>query len=150
MANIRILVGSVYGNALDVAELCNERLLAEGHNVQLLRQPSIEDIDKDDTEVLLVCTSTTGQGDIPDSLLQLYCQLQDKKPVLRNVKYGLIALGDSSYDTFAEAGWLMDELLQKIGLHQLGEPLVIDACETLSPREPADAWLDDWVKHIAN
>lgn len=150
MANIKILVGSVYGNAMDVAEMCRENLLAAGHEVILLRQATIDEVVTDETEILLVCTSTTGQGEIPDSLMLLYCQLQDKQPDLKHVKYGLISLGDSSYDTYAEAGWLMDELFQKMEMQRIGEPLLIDACETLTPTEPADNWLVGWADSIAS
>lgn len=150
MANIKILVGTVYGNAQDVAEMCRENLLAAGHEVTLLRQATIDEVVMDETEILLVCTSTTGQGEIPDSLLLLYCQLQDKLPDLRHVKYGLISLGDSSYDTYAEAGWLMDELFQKMEMQRIGEPLLIDACETLTPNEPAENWLVGWADSIVS
>lgn len=144
MANIKILVGSVYGNALDVAELCREKLADKGHLVELYRQTVVEEVLTDDLEVVLVCTSTTGQGEIPDSLMLFYCQLQDRQPNLDQFKYGLIALGDSSYETFAEAGWLMDELLQKLKMNRVGEPLVIDACETQSPHDEAAPWIDAW------
>lgn len=144
MAKIQILVGTVYGNALDVAEMCMQKLEHYGHEVELLRQPDIEDIPADKTDTLLICTSTTGQGEIPDSLLKLYCQLQDRLPLMPNVRYGIITLGDSSYDTFAEAGVLMEALLQELQLQRVGAPLVIDACETMAPCEEAEPWVIGW------
>lgn len=146
MANIKILVGSVYGNALDVAESCGEKLVNLSHSVTLLRTPQIENFVADDSDVFLICTSTTGQGEIPDSLLQLYCQLKDRCPPMPTKRYGLIALGDSGYETFAEAGHQMDELMQELQLVRLGEPLLIDACETLSPIEDAGVWLEAWAE----
>ncbi len=148
MANIKILVGTVYGNALEVAELCRDKLIANQHQVTLYRQADIDDVVGDDTEILLVSTSTTGQGEIPDSLLKLYCQLQDCSPVMPQVRYGLIALGDSSYDTYAEAGYLMDALLQKLQLQRIGDPLFIDACETRVPCEEAELWLEGWTAQL--
>lgn len=144
MANIKILVGTVYGNALDVGQMCEAQLRDCGHEVVLLRQPDISDVLVDDLELLLVCTSTTGQGEIPDSLLKLYCQLQDRLPQLPQVRYGLIALGDSGYDTFAEAGKLMAALLDEMQLQRVGEPLVIDACECMDPLEEAEPWIIRW------
>lgn len=148
MANIKILVGSVYGNAQDVAEYCEETLVGKGHQVSLLRQPQLEDLLADDSELFLICTSTTGQGEIPDSLLQLYCQMKDRCPPLSGKRYGLITLGDSGYDTFAEAGYLMDGVMQEMSCPRLGEILIIDACETMAPREEAAAWLESWSKLI--
>ncbi|WP_297308819.1 flavodoxin [Neptuniibacter sp.] len=148
MANIKILVGTVYGNALEVAELCRDKLTAKEHQVTLYRQADIEDVMADETEIILVSTSTTGQGEIPDSLLKLYCQLQDRSPVMPEVRYGLIALGDSSYDTYAEAGYLMDALLQKLQLQRIGAPLFIDACETRAPCEEAELWIEAWASQL--
>ncbi|MGH1461507.1 MAG: flavodoxin [Neptuniibacter sp.] len=148
MAKIKILVGTVYGNALDVAEMCMEKLQSLGHEVILYREPEINDISAEDTDTLLVCTSTTGQGEIPDSLLKLYCQLQDRFPLMPDVRYGLITLGDSSYETFAEAGGLMNALLQELQLKRVGVPLVIDACETMAPCEEAEPWVIDWSNQL--
>lgn len=148
MANIKVLVGSVYGNALDVAEMCVEKMSEKGHSVELYRQADIDDVFNNDTDTVLVCTSTTGQGEIPDSLLKLYCQLQDRFPLMPEVRYGLIALGDSSYETFAEAGRLMDSLLQELQLKRVGELLVIDACETMAPCEEAEPWIHQWCDQL--
>ncbi len=148
MANITILVGTVYGNALDVAELCQERLAAKGHQVTLNRQATIDEVLTEGLEVLLICTSTTGQGEIPDNLLPFYCHLQDRRPDLTHLRYGLVTLGDSSYDTFAEAGWLMNELLQSLELERVGELLVVDACETRSPRDEVLPWVDTWSESL--
>jgi len=47
---------------------------------------------------VLVVTSTTGQGDLPDSIVPLYEGIKDMyQPHLR---YGIIALGDSTYANF--------------------------------------------------
>lgn len=144
MANIRILVGTVYGNALNVAESCADRLRSEGHAVSIARQSQIEDVMDAEVDAFLVVTSTTGQGEIPDTLLMLYCQLKDRLPILPVKHYGVIALGDSSYDNFAEAGCLMDALFQELELTRLEEILFIDACETMAPEEEALPWLAKW------
>jgi len=149
MAKIKILVGTVYGNALEVAEMCQQKLSEQGHEVELFRQPDIEDIPVGLTDTLLVCTSTTGQGEIPDSLLKLYCQLKDRSPLMPDTRYGIITLGDSSYDTFAEAGMLMEALLQELQLKRVGSPLVIDACETMAPCEEAEPWVVSWSELLS-
>lgn len=148
MAVIKVVVGSVYGNALDVAEMCAQKLTELKHSVELLRNATIDQVVTPETEVILVCTSTTGQGDIPHNLLPLYDQLHDQLPPLSTAKYGVIALGDSSYDTFAEAGYLMDSLMQQLQAQKVGDNLVIDACETMAPLEEAEPWLLEWVKGL--
>ena len=148
MANINILVGSVYGNAQDVADMCSTQLVAAGHTVSVLRKASIDDVSATDTDVLLVCTSTTGQGDIPESLYGLYCELKDQSPPLSQKRYGLIGLGNSSYEDFAGAARQIDELFQSLQMQRIGEPLIIDACETMVPCEAAEPWVQDWLKQL--
>lgn len=148
MAVIKVVVGSVYGNALDVAEMCSQKLTELQHSVELLRKPEVAQVVIPETEVILICTSTTGQGEIPHNLLPFYDQLQDQLPQMPTVKYGVIALGDSSYDTFAEAGYLMDSLMQQLQAQKIGDNLVIDACETMAPLEEAEPWLIEWVKGL--
>lgn len=148
MAHIKILVGTVYGNALDVAECCKETLQLKGHEVSIVRQAEIEDVLNTGNKRFLVCTSTTGQGEIPDTLMHLYCQLKDRLPLMPDKEYGVIALGDSSYDAFAEAGCLMDSLFQTLKMKRLGEILFIDACETMAPCEDATHWLQDWMETL--
>ncbi|WP_286237352.1 flavodoxin [Neptuniibacter halophilus] len=148
MAHIKILLGTVYGNAQEVAESAQTLLQALGHQVQVLRQPAYAEVVTEDADVLLVCTSTTGQGELPDSLLPLYVELRDRFPLLPDVRFGLIGLGDSSYDEFAGGGRLMLELLQELQLKQVGEPLWIDACETMNPWEEAEPWLQGWSEQL--
>jgi MioC protein len=44
--------------------------------------------------LFLVCTSTYGQGDVPDNAKALYESLLATRPDLSGVRYGLVALGD--------------------------------------------------------
>ncbi|MGB0466739.1 MAG: flavodoxin [Pontibacterium sp.] len=145
MANIRVLVGSTYGNAMQVAEDCTEQLIASGHQVMLLEQPSLDEVMAEEAEVLLVCTATIGMGEIPENLMPLYLQLREEAPPMPEKRYGLIVLGDSGYEYFAHAGELMDEILQELQLTRVGQSLVIDACETADPEEAAEAWISTWA-----
>lgn len=148
MTHITILVGSVYGNTLDLAKECADVLIAKSHKVELLRHPDLKQILEDDPDVLLVCTSTTGMGDIPDSLLPLFDEMQAKSQPLPDLRYGLISVGDSNYDDFAEAGWQMDRLFRHLKLKPVGEPLVIDSSEVVDLWDTAEDWLEDWAKQL--
>jgi len=143
MANIKVLVGSTYGNASQIAEDCTDQLQRLGHDAVLLSEPTYEQV-VEDTEVLLICTSTVGQGEVPANLLPLYCQLKDRAPVLSHVRFGLIALGDSSYETYAEGGKQMNELMHDLQAKPLGQALYIDSCETPDADEEAASWIDVW------
>lgn len=79
MASIRILVGSVYGGALLTARALKKALEQEGHQIIVLENPALEDITGNDDPVL-ICTSTTGQGEVPPNLLPFYLKLREELP----------------------------------------------------------------------
>lgn len=148
MASVLIVVGSVYGNSSSVAEECAELLRSAGHEAEILSNASLNDFIVRPESVLLVCTSTTGQGEIPDNIYPLVNELRDTFPLMLERHYGVIALGDSSYETFADAGKQVDELLQELQAKRLGEVLFIDACETADPEGTAVEWMRDWMKAL--
>nr|WP_300309333.1 flavodoxin [Halomonas sp.] len=145
MPTLKILVGTMYGGALDVAEQAKPLFEDAGYEVSVLEQPTLADI-VEDTDLALFCTSTTGSGDFPGNIVPFVRELQDKSPGLPNLRYGLIALGDSSYgDTFCGAGRRLDELLQEQGAMRLGERLEIDAMETFMADDAALPWVESWI-----
>lgn len=148
MAAIRILVGSVYGGALLTARKIGQELEADGHQVVVLEEPQLQDI-TDNDDALLVCTSTTGQGEVPPNLLPFYIDLRDQLPQQPGRPFGVIVLGDSSYgDTFCGAGGLMEEALYETSARKVGDSLKIDALETLEPESEAVPWAKHWVNGI--
>lgn len=145
MAAIRILVGSVYGGALLTARAIRKGLESEGHTVTVLENPVLDDI-TDNDDALLVCTSTTGQGEVPPNLLPFYLSLREQLPQQPGRPFGVIVLGDSSYgDTFCGAGELLEEALYEAAARKVGETLRIDALETTEPEEEALPWTRDWI-----
>ncbi|MFB2705872.1 flavodoxin [Marinobacter shengliensis] len=148
MAAIRLLVGSVYGGALMTARKIREELETDGHQVVVLENPQLDDI-TDNDDALLVCTSTTGQGEIPANLLPFYLTLREQLPQQPGRPFGVIVLGDSSYgDTFCGAGELIEEAFYETGARKVGESLRVDALETMEPESEAVPWAKKWVNGI--
>ena len=148
MANINLFVGSVYGAALLTARAVADALRAAGHEVDLLDQPDVADLTRNDHAVL-VCTSTTGSGELPANLVPLYSRLRDEFPLLNGRPFGIITLGDSSYgDTFGAAGALMEELLLELRGRPVQERLLFDALETTEPEIEAIPWALAWAEHL--
>ncbi len=141
MANVKFLVGSTYGNAQQVAEDASDQLEQLGHQSEVLNRATVDDVISVETDLLIICTATIGEGEIPDNLLPLYSQLRDQCPLLPHLKYAVIALGDSSYDRFADGGRQMDELMQELQAVSAHEVLLIDACETPDPEEAVSEWV---------
>jgi flavodoxin len=141
MASVKFLVGSTYGNAQQVAEDAADQFSDLGHQVKVISRPTIDDVLASGTEVVIICSATIGEGEIPDNLLPFYNQLRDESPLLPHIKYGVIALGDSSYDNFADGGRQMDELMSELQAVVIQEMLAIDACETPDPEEAVIEWM---------
>ncbi len=98
MAEVGIFVGTMYGNSLLVAEEAEAILSGLGHKATVYEDPQVNDWESYTGKYVLVVTSTTGQGDLPDSIVPLYEGMKDMyQPHLR---YGIIALGDSTYANF--------------------------------------------------
>ncbi|GAA4651468.1 flavodoxin [Kistimonas scapharcae] len=147
MAIIKLLTGSVYGTAEAVATEVKVALEQGGHTV--IKAEGLEAVLRDGADAVLVCTSTTGQGDLPDNLQPLYRELKERFPLLGHLAYGIIALGDSSYgETYCGGGKQMDELLAELTAKRIADPLMIDACETASPEEVAVPWAVEWARQL--
>lgn len=143
MAKVGIFVGTVYGNALAVAEEAQRILLEHNHQANIYEEGILIDWEKYST--VLVITSSTGQGDLPDTIAPLFHELRDNLGYQPNLSYGLIALGDSSYDYFCGAGMKFDELLQEHQAKRIGEILKIDGMDVAEPEVFAIDWLESWV-----
>lgn len=146
MPLLKIFVGTMYGGALDVAEQIQPLFEQVGYDVAIFDQPSLADLMDTPTDLAVFCTSTTGSGDFPGNLTAMVRELQEASPALVELRYGLIALGDSSYvDSFCGAGRALDELLQGYGATRVGERLEIDAMETFMADDAAIPWVENWL-----
>jgi MioC protein len=146
MANILIIVGTESGNAEMCADHLAENLPALGHQVEVAADAAVGSVVLDSRDVVLVCTSTHGDGELPDNLIPLAERLRGEKPDLSHLRYGVIALGDQTYKaTFCKAGKEMDTLFAACGARKLGDRLEIDACTQPLPDEEALNWAQEWV-----
>ncbi len=149
--HITILVGTVQGNASSVAQalqFCAEELHV---TIDVLPMDGLSIHALDAPGAFIVCTSTTGVGDVPPNAAGLLHSLDAEAKYLGHVRYGLIALGDSSYgDSFLGGGKQFDAKLQDLGARRVGEICVLDAMETLQPEDDAVAWFKIWVPGLAS
>ncbi|EMQ2877408.1 assimilatory sulfite reductase (NADPH) flavoprotein subunit [Vibrio navarrensis] len=113
---LTIIFASQTGNAKGVAEALEQEAQAAGIAVQLFDASDYKGKDlAKETHVIFVA-STNGEGEAPDNALELHEFLQSKKaPKLPNLQYGVIGLGDSSYEFFCQTGKDFDTFLEKLG-----------------------------------
>lgn len=149
MAHILIIVGTESGNARMCADHLNDHLPGQGHTVEVVEEAEAGGVDLADRDVVLVCTSTHGDGELPDNLIPLAGRLRAERPDLAHLRYGVIALGDQTYKaTFCKAGKEMDALMAACGASRVGERLEIDACTQPLPDEEALNWAMEWVTQL--
>ena len=143
---ITILVGTMTGTAQLVAQEL-ELAWDDGETqVQTLAMDALDASVFDRPGVFLLCTSTYGQGDVPDNAKALYADLQAKRPDLAHVRYGVFGLGDRTYaETFNFGGKRFDDLLGELGAQRIGERVQHDASSGVLPEETAEAWGKEWL-----
>jgi MioC protein len=133
-----IMVGSVLGASEYVGEALLVTLKEAGHDGQCHFEPDVSSLNQDN--VLLVCSSTHGAGDLPDNIVNFAKQLSEVD--LSGFNAVVIGLGDSSYDTYCGAAMKLESLLVERGANLLIEPLHIDVLHHPIPEEIAVEWMN--------
>ena len=99
----------------------------------------------------LICTSTYGQGDVPDNARDFFAALEAAQPDLSRIEYGVIALGDHTYaQTFCFGGKQFDRLLTSLGARRQGDILLHDASAGTIPEEVAVDWARGWIRGLGS
>lgn len=150
MAKIHILVGTVNGTAEKTANAVAHVLNHQGHQVRVNHNPKAQDLLQDLDEVLLVCCSTTGEGELPNNIYPLYIALDDRAVNLEGRYYGVIALGDSGYRHFAQAGYTLENALYNSGAKRVGDICALDAKSVSNHPLAAAMWANTWVSELAS
>lgn len=145
---VAILSGSVYGTAEEVARHAERQLKAAGLEAWHKSNMSLEELLAFAPDAFLTVTSTTGMGELPDNLLPLYSEIRDRLPAWSGRPAAVLALGDSSYDTYCGGGELIRELYAELGLREVVEMLRLDASETVTPEGDAEPWLHAFAKAL--
>ena len=120
MPGITIISASQTGNARRVAEALRDDLLAEKLNVKLVNAGDYKFKQIASEKLLIVVTSTQGEGEPPEEAVALHKFLFSKKaPKLENTAFAVFSLGDSSYEFFCQSGKDFDSKLAELGGERL-------------------------------
>ena len=143
---LNILVGTQTGVAQLVAQEIELRLDGEDFHIRTLLMDDIDASVFANSGLFLICTSTYGQGDVPDGAKPFYEELQQKRPDLSSVHYGLIGLGDMTYaETFCNGGKRFDRILTELGARRIGDVMLHDASAFTLPEDDAAEWIQGWI-----
>lgn len=148
---LTFLVGTVHGNARQIAQTLALAAPDHGASAQVVDMHKQSIAVFDEPGLVVICCSTTGNGDVPDNAQGLYQSLDAQARFLGHVHFGLVALGDSSYGaTFYGGAKAFQSRLQDLGAHLVGEVCVLDALAADEPDALALAWFASWVAQARN
>ncbi len=136
---VTVLFGSQTGNSERLAKQVADRLAERGIPFALLDMLQCSKTHLQEAQTLLVIVSTHGDGDPPERAVPLSELLASRKaPRLDHIRYSVLALGDSSYERFCEAGRQFDARLEALGAHRLQAR---EECD-VDFDAPAARWID--------
>lgn len=145
MTRVTILFGTESGNAEMAADDIGEVFAAAGVDHQVVGMENFTVEDLCNVPVVVLVTSTYGDGDLPETSAPFYDSLQEQRPDLSSGRFAAFGLGDSSYDTFNNAVTTLVAALKERGSTQLGPIGLHDADSGLSAGDVAAAWAKEIV-----
>ena len=117
---ITLISASQTGNARRVAEALRDDLLAAKLNVKLVNAGDYKFKQIAAEKLLVVVTSTQGEGEPPEEAVALHKFLFSKKaPKLDGTAFAVFGLGDTSYEFFCQSGKDFDNKLAELGAERL-------------------------------
>ncbi|MFB2888446.1 assimilatory sulfite reductase (NADPH) flavoprotein subunit [Aeromonas veronii] len=135
--SLTILYGSQTGNAKGVASAIKAQAEARGLPVTLASMADYKPKQLKKESHLLVVVSTYGEGEPPESAVDLFEQLKKGKiGKLDGLKFAVLGLGDSSYEFFCQTGKDFDNFLASAGAERVYELASLD----VDYQDAAKAW----------
>ena len=117
---ITLISASQTGNARRVAEALRDDLQAAQLNVKLVNAGDYKFKQIAGEKLLVVVTSTQGEGEPPEEAVALHKFLFSKKaPKLDGTAFAGFGLGDTSYEFFCQSGKDFDSKLAELGGERL-------------------------------
>jgi sulfite reductase (NADPH) flavoprotein alpha-component len=95
---------------------------------------------------VLIVTSTYGEGEMPDNAQLFWDAISaSTAPRLEQMHFAVLAIGDTGYDGFCQAGKFID-----MRLEQLGAKRVVDRIDCdIDFEEPSSEWLNSSMPQFA-
>ena len=145
LPTLTIISASHTGNGRKICEKLLAAVQALGMQARMIKAGDYQPREIAKEKLLYVVISTHGDGDPPDEARGLYEFLGTKRaPQLPELQYSVLALGDTSYPKFCEAGRVIDERLAKLGAKRLLPRVDCD----VDFEKLAQTWADDALARV--
>jgi sulfite reductase (NADPH) flavoprotein alpha-component len=141
---LTIVYGTETGNSKKVATDFATKAKKQQIQTKLLslEQYRLNDLLKE--EIFVTVISTQGEGEPPAAAQKFYDHIHQNGFQLPNMRYAVLALGDTSYPLFCKAGEDVDQQLSKLG----GKRIVpIQKCDVEYESE-AESWFDNLLQGL--
>ena len=143
--SLTIISASHTGNGRKISEKLLAAVQALGVQARMVKAGDYQPREIAREKLLYIVISTHGDGDPPDEARALYEFLGTKRaPQLPELQYSVLALGDTSYPKFCEAGRVVDERLAKLGARRLLPRVDCD----VDFEKLAQTWSDDELARV--
>ena len=143
---LTVLFGSETGHGKALAKSLVEKAKTRGIEARLADMADYKTRNLRDEQDLLVITSTHGEGDAPQTAVGFFEFLEGRKaPRLPQLRYSVLALGDSTYERYCEAGKRIDRRLEQLGAQRLADRVDCD----VDYEEAAAGWIATLVDRLA-
>lgn len=144
--SLSIIYGSETGNSADVARSLENALTLKGLRPSRFDLAAYKTRQLKDEQDLLVVTSTHGEGDPPQPAKSFFEFIEGRKARrLDGVRFAVLALGDSTYEKYCEAGKRLDRRLAELGATRLVDRVDCD----VDFEEAASAWIESVASEFA-
>ncbi|MCT3898433.1 flavodoxin domain-containing protein [Elizabethkingia anophelis] len=143
---ITLVYGTETGNSKKLATELAGVAKKKGIQVKLgdLSQYKPKDLAKE--EYLFVIISTQGEGEPPILAKKFYDYIHENELNLSNIKFGVLALGDSTYPQFCKTGEDVDTRFEVLGAERV---IPLKRCD-IDYEEDAHRWLDHIFEVVQN
>ncbi|WP_273126771.1 assimilatory sulfite reductase (NADPH) flavoprotein subunit [Bacillus weihaiensis] len=144
---VTILFGSQTGNAHSLAENAGKTLKEKGFDVTISSMSDFKPNSLKKVKNLLIVVSTHGEGEPPDNAIAFHEFLHGRRaPKLEDLRFSVLALGDTSYEFFCKTGIDFDQKLEALGGTRLFDRVDCD----VDFEESASKWLKGIVEGLTN
>ena len=147
MKKILITYGTETGNSellsLDTSNIAKN----SGFDTTVMGMDEIELEDLKSCENLIIVCSTWGDGEQPDNAIELYEAVESSNDEeLKHVNFAVLAIGDTAFDLFCEAGIQWDEILEKKGAKRINDRIDCD----VDYDDDAEEWIEQTIAKFSN
>jgi sulfite reductase (NADPH) flavoprotein alpha-component len=145
--SLTILYGSETGNSRELAKGLAATASERGLSPRLAEMADYKLRRIKDEQDLLVIVSTHGEGDPPEPAAGFFDYLESgRAPRLEQLRFSVLALGDSTYETYCEAGKRLDRRLEELGASRLHERVDCD----IDYEEAAARWSQNLLECLGD